>query len=150
MQKRFEPLTKARLKEIAQRDDCEVYEHVYTKEFDPWPTQRVQGCVQRLVSISRHAQDAEKAKATALADAELAEFSTCYQMMFAKLCDPTVSSNPSHVATMYALVKLHDELRTGKKTGDEARGEASNIALAGLLQQTKNAPKPPAEVEELD
>lgn len=151
MQRRVEPLTRERLRELAAQDDVEVYEHTYDVQFEPFPADRVRGCVRKLVHIGRSSANAAEAKEKALKDAELAAFSGLYQTMFAKLCDPVVASNASHVATVYALIDTQAAMARGALTADEARGRASEVALAGLLRQSEEAPKPPsAVVEELD
>lgn len=151
MQRRVENLTKERLQELASQEGHEVYEHVYDVKFEPFSRARVETCVRRLVQIARSSANQAEAKGKALEDSELLQFSECYQTMFDRLCNPSISGNQSHVQTIYAMIDVHDCMRRGMIGESEARGQASNIALAGLMRQTKLEPTPPETViEELD
>ena len=152
--RRVEPLTRDRLQALSQEEHTEVYEYVYDKTFEPFPADRVRGCVRQVSEIARNAASKDDARAAALSHPHLAEFSQCYQTMFDRLCDPSIASNPSHVQTVYAMIDVHDRMVRGTLSEDAARGEASSIALAGLMRQTDSAPPIPPEmkplVEELD
>ena len=137
---------------MASRRDTIIMQEDYAIRFEPWPTARVRACVHDLRNIAIRAASAADARTEALRHADLQAFSERYTVMFRRLTEPETSRNEEHVKTILALLQIHEQMRAGALTETEAKTQASDTALAGLLRQAPGAPKPPepSVIEELD
>lgn len=146
-------LSESEIRELAGRRDTIIMQPEYD-HFEPWPESRVRACVKMLCSIARRAKNTEEARAEALKKEELKQFSTRYVKMWERFSDPQTAQNESHVNTLFSIITLHEQMRAGQITETAAKAKASDIALAGLMNQVPNAPTAPAEaasrIEELD
>ena len=146
-------LSEEEVRELAARRDVCIMQPTYDTTFAPWPETRVRACVHALCRISRAHNDAEGARSEALKSEELREFSSRYQKIFERFSDPQVSRSEENVKVILQMILLHENMRAGKLTVAQAKSQASDVALAGILRQTPGAPTPPpqaASVEELD
>lgn len=134
---KFENLTKERLEELANRDDCVVYEPTYDTVFEPWPAQRVEKCVRDIVRVTKKCSNSEEAVERTKNIADVLEFSQKYQLMFNRLTDPSIARNQGHVDTFLSMIKLRSQIENGIMSEADAQRTVSEEALTRLLAQAQ-------------
>lgn len=151
MQHRQQAFSEDRLKELSKDPTKVVYQPTYDVIFEPWSSRRVETAVRRIVTIAAGCDTAEAAREICSKEAELKAFGELYQKFYEKFSTPEIARNREHVHVAMEMIRLHEEMRRGKLSETDAKSQVSDIALASLMRQTPEAPKPPESViEELD
>lgn len=132
-------LTAARMREIAERDDCVVYEPTHDVVFQPWSAARVRECVGRIVRVVCSCESAEEARAAVAGLQDAAEFAEKYQVMYAKFTDPAIARNANHVEILLDMIKLREQVEQGAVSTSDAQNLVAERALGGLLAQAQAA-----------
>lgn len=137
---RLANFTPERLAQLAERDDTVVYTPVHDIVFVPWSAERVRKVVAHIVRLTRTAASQESARALVLSEVEDAkEFSEKYTLIFAKITDPVVANNASHIKTILHMIEIKNQVDQGKITEKDAQSNVCDHALAGLLAQAQGA-----------
>ena len=151
MQHRQEAFSEDRLKELSKDPTKVVYQPTYDVVFEPWPSRRVETAVRRIVTIAAGCRSAEEARSICSKDDELRAFAELYQKFYEKFTMPEIAKNREHVHVAMEMIRIHEQMRRGQLSETSAKTQVSDVALASLMRQTPNAPKPPKSIiEELD
>ena len=107
--------------------------------------------MRRIVTIAAGCDTAEAAREVCSKDEELRAFGELYQKFYEKFSTPEIARNREHVHVAMEMIRLHEQMQRGQLSETDAKSQVSDIALASLMRQTPEAPKPPESViEELD
>lgn len=132
-------LTKERLQELAQRDDCVVYEPTHDVVFIPWAASRVRDCVRRIARAAARCRDEAEARSKVAGLTDVAEFEEKYQTMFQRLVQPEFSRNEAHLQIMLSMIEVRARVESGAISESEAQRIISEQAMAGLMRQVQAA-----------
>ena len=102
--------------------------------FEPWSTDKVNVCVNKLIKITKDKGD--EAKDIALQDPELKQFSQKYQIFFKQLTNLEFVNEDVNLRIIRRLISLKEGLDTGVLTEKEAKAASADIALKELAQKS--------------
>ena len=136
----FANLTPQRLAELAERDDCVVYQPTHDVQFTPWSAERVRSVVGQIVRLARRCDTEEDARRQVREKLgpEAAEFEGKYQLLFQRLTEPRIAKNPDHVAIVLKMIELRSRVEQGTLTEHGAQSLVSEQCLTGLLSQVSS------------
>ena len=129
----------AQLRNLAEQPNVTVMQAGHDTIFEPWPSDRVQSTIQRLVTLAfehptlsdEHLRDRVKA------DDAIREFASKYQVFFDKLTTREFIKVPENVQIVLKLVQLRAEVERGCTSAEMAQAKASDIALTALAKRAK-------------
>lgn len=148
MQHRQQAFSKERLAELSKDPTKVVYQPTHDVVFEPWSSRRVEAAVRRVVTIAAGCEHAEQARRRCAADAELKAFGELYQKFYERFTTPEIARNREHVHVALEMINIHEQMQCGRISETDAKSRVSDVALASLMRQTPEAPKPPASVVE--
>lgn len=137
--KTIQCLTPERLEELARQPQNVVYTPTHDITYTPWSGERVAGCVNRLVSLTKSGIAPADMRA---GDQEIDEFAEKYTVFFSKLTDPIFAADESHVRTVLELVQLKTMVDNGEIDSNEAQGRSASLALTNLQKRVAVSSKP--------
>ena len=132
MNSEYGMFTEAQVREMAERGDTTVYKNDYTTQFDPYPTDEVNDCIDKLLNLMKSKANIEDA---VLKDAKLKDFSEKYQVIYKNLTDKDFIAKPQNVSTVRRLVSLKARMDRGEIGEDAARTQCSTIALETTIKK---------------
>ena len=101
-------------------------------------------------SRSRQVQITEEARGICSKDDELRAWRAIPEIL-REVHMPEIAKNREHVHVAMEMIRIHEQMRRGQLSETAAKTQVSDVALASLMRQTPNAPKPPESIiEELD
>ena len=130
MNSEYGMFTEAQVREMAERGDTTVYKNDYTNRFNPYTTDEVNECIDKLLNIMESKTDIEDVLSK---DAKLKDFSEKYQVFYKNLTDKDFIAKPQNISTVRRLVSLKAKMDQGQITEDAARTQCSTIALETTL-----------------
>lgn len=138
MNRRVESLTRQDLERLSQQPNTVVYEPTHSMQFDPWPADKVERFVQKIVSHTRHSETDDKAKIQKelTNDTDMCEFAARYKTFFEKLTDKAFCSDEKHVEMVLSMLDIRRKVEQNGLSEQDAKVQCADAALKSLIKRT--------------
>ena len=133
MNNKYGMFTKEQVQEMSDRGDTTVYQHDYENRFDPYSTDKVMICIDKILELMKLYSD--DIHAYTEKDADLVDFAQKYQVFYKNLTDKNFIAKKENIATVRKLVHIKSRMDNGEISEDNARAQCSTIALATTLKK---------------
>lgn len=137
MQGRIEGMTREKLEALAKDRRNIVMEAVHDNVFEPWDNRKVEGIVEEMKRRTLEMEEEGKEEILERAKESHPDFVRLHPVLAAKLCDPDIVKNPSHMQVVDFMVRTQASLQGNAITKDEAMQKVADFALESLAKQAK-------------
>ncbi len=142
MKKTVGYFTEEKLKELSSQENTVVMQPTYDTIFEPWPTNRVNVCVDTIVAMTKSMSEStcdEIQNYVKNHSKNLEEFSNHYQVMFKKITDPSFIQDEENISIVKKMILLKSAVDKNITSNEEAQAQASDIALKSLAQRVRDS-----------
>lgn len=108
-----------------------IMEPTYDNVFEPWTSNSVIDCVNKIANISRQNLDVQK---EVDANPTLKEFARLHPKIFERISNPEITQNEAFMQTIYHMINMQSKVRNGEISDVDARASVSDKALAAVMQ----------------
>ena len=140
---RIECLHEDKLKELAQQPNTIVMKPTHDVIFEPWSPKELMSVLKGLQGfvIKNQEKPADEIRRLAIAtNDKLKEFSEKYRIMFKRVTEPEVATDPKKMAVIFAMIDIKQRIKEGKIDENTAKAELSTIAINAVHHHTKDEP----------
>ena len=134
--------TDEQLREFAGQPNVTVMQPTHDIVYVPLSASIVDDCVDKLIAITKSAENESEIRKQVKKDAHLLNFTEKYTTFYNKLTDREFVDDSDHVDTIRELIRLHGKVERGEVTSQNAQALCSDIALAKLIKRVKATSQP--------
>mgnify|MGYP006137055147 CR=1 FL=1 len=138
MQRRVESLTRDDLERLSNQPNTVVYEPTHTMTYDPWPADKVEEYVKRIVErcLQTEGESTTSIQKDLTNDTDMCEFAARYKTFFEKLTDPNFSADDKHVKMILEMLNIRRRVEQNELTEQDAKVKCADAALSSLIKRT--------------